>query len=134
MVISNGFKNVSLSRKMEIIEMAKYIHDVVNSYFFNNGAYVPNWEHKLYKSYVFFKKYYKCELTEDEKSVFYLYIIFPNDEFFLELVTRYNQDFERVSSMFNVAAGIARLRYSLYRDIVLDKEIEEVLTKKKAMN
>lgn len=133
MTISNSFINLPLERKEEIRDIAIHTNKMVTSYFYDKNSCIPNWNYKLEKAYAFFKKYYSFELTNEEKNVFYLYILFPDDEYFSELILNYEKQYDRIASLFNLNSGVVRLRYLLQKNITIEKAHAD-LEHKKTMN
>jgi len=133
MKVSSNFKKLSQERKEEIRDIAISMNNVVSDYYFGS-KFALSLHQKLSKAYSFFQKYYKTNLTEEEKSVFYLYVLFPNDNLFMNMIEKYENDYEKLSSIYCVSENIIKLRYHLQKNIMRQREINEIKEKKKVMN
>lgn len=134
MLISSNFKKLSLERKEEVKDMALAMNNAVNNYYYDHKKYKYDAYLKLSKAYYFLQRYYKTTLTDEEKSVFYLYILFPNDDYFMELVERHEKDFKKIGNIYQVSDGVVKLRYILQKSMMIERQLEEVVSKKKAMS
>jgi len=130
MIISSSFKKLSLERKEEIRDFAININNIINDYRMHS-RYGMNLYQKLSKSYSLFQKYYRSNLTEEEKSVFYLYITFPNDICFEEMINKNKCDFKKISEICLVPENVVKMRYFLQK--LIAKEKEEIISKKKTI-
>jgi len=111
-----GFLDMDLDKKLEIREQAIYINSIVVNFFSAKGS-CYTYSQKIDKAYAFFKKQYNKDLNDDEKTIFSLYIIFPDDDYFESLIVKYNKDFEKVASFYNINARIVKMRHLLQKNI-----------------
>lgn len=133
MKISSNFKNLPTGRKEEIRDIAISISFQVNEYYLVNN-YVFDLYQKLAKAYSMFQKYYKRNLTEEEISVFCLYVLFPNDNRFMEMIQKYKKDYQKIANLYSVSEVVVRLRYLLQKCISLEKELDDINANKKTMS
>lgn len=130
------FFSVPTERKVAVKEIAIEIERLVKVYYSTKTNYFPSISEKLDKAYALYRRKYEKDLTNEEKSIFFLYILFPNDEYFDELIMRYDKDFKRISMLYAINQIVVKMRYLLENNIKLETEElvtenEDVITKKK---
>lgn len=134
MVINYNFVNLSLDKKEEIRDIAISLSNIVNNYFCFHKYKKFDIEDRLYRAYALYKEYYKDRLTNEEKSVFYLYALIPNDDYFMKLINKYNKNYEELAKLFSVKPKIIKLRYILQNNIRIERDLENANSKKKTIN
>ena len=133
MTINNSFMNIPLERKEEIRDVAISMNAIVSDYFSTFRKYISI-EERVNKGYTLYRKYYKSSLTEAEKNIFYLYLIFPDDNYFYDLIKRYNYDYQQIGVIYNVPGQIVKARNALQKNIMIERSFADFKTKKKTMN
>ena len=85
--LSTNILSLDYERRLEIIERAKDIKCKLDDYINSKSLYnMHGFNFKLEKSYAIYKKIYNEELTIDEQTILSLYVIFPSDRKFLQLL------------------------------------------------
>lgn len=106
--ISNNIK-LSYERRKELIERSAIVLKLIEK---NRPARSINGlEWKLSKAKSMYWKKYAEQLSTEELTILYLYTAFPSDTDLLNMITRYNYDFEKVAQMHGVSNTFLRLRY-----------------------
>lgn len=116
------FLQIELERKEIIKEMAIYIYQTVTRYISSKEHYSADNSYKLSNAYYCFQKFYKQELNNDEKNIFYLYILFPNDDYFSSLLEKFSYDYVKIGKLFGINNKIIRMRYMLQKNMIDEKE------------
>ncbi len=101
---------VDNARKKVLIERAKEVKSMV---------YNPNLtlDAKLSKASYFYEKNYKEVLDIRELTILSLYIIFSDDDKFMQMIYNYNYNFDKVAKLYGLNGTVAKLRYDCYMSL-----------------
>lgn len=109
--ITYNISSIEYDRRKEIIGRAKEIKSRFDYRNKHRGTFIDSIDYKFEKSYSTYIKMYKDYLNSDEKTILYLYLIFPNDIIFLDLLRKYNKDYEKIGTLYGVSGNFVRLRH-----------------------
>lgn len=123
--------NLPLERKEEIRDIAIKVKNTFYNYMDDHPLASNKLSCVLSKTYSIYKQKYGDNLSKEEKTVFHLYILLPNDEIFNDYIQKYEKNFEQIGMFFNVPTAIVKLRYYLQKNINSEKTYEENKTLKK---
>ena len=112
--LTKNILSIEYSRRCELIEKAENISAMLHKYLEDKGIYNNmGLNYKLEKAYSFYKKTYNHEtLNEDELTILYLYVIFPNDDEFIKIIDGYSSSFSTIAKFYNVNESFIKLRYA----------------------
>ena len=71
-----------------------------------------------------YEKKYKESLSIRELTILSLYMIFPDDDKFMNMLYNYNYDFNKVAKLYSVNGTVVRLRYDCYMSLKNTKILE----------
>lgn len=108
---------VDNARKKVLIQRAKEVKSMIyNSNLSLDGI--------ISKGYYLYEKKYKESLSIRELTILSLYMIFPNDDKFMNMLYNYNYDFNKVAKLYSVNCTVVRLRYDCYMSLKNTKILE----------
>lgn len=124
-----SIENIDKERKLELIErailVAKEAEEILRKrYSRYQGVYSYDIDAKLSKAYDLYIKHYNESLNEYEKTLFYLYSIFPDDIKFMNLIERYDKDYIKIASFYNINPKAILLRLKFYDNLNNEKKLE----------
>jgi len=130
--ISKSLFKVDYKRRKELIERTKVITKLIEKNRTSN-SYNSGLEWKIAKAKSLYWLKYNEHLTIEETTLLYLYTTFPNDNDFLNILKRYNMNFEKISEIYGVCTSFVKLRYfniiymdlNKYKDLSNHKEMNE---------
>lgn len=102
---------IEYARRKEIIERTLEVKNRIDFENLHKGRYLSMGEYKLEKSYSLYVKLFKDYLNADEKTILYLYLIFPDDKKFIDILLKYDKDYKRISHLFGVSENFVKLRH-----------------------
>lgn len=114
--LTKNILSIDYDRRCLIIERAKNVSIMLHNYLVSKDIYNNmGLNYKLEKAYAFYKKTYDHEyLTEDELTIFYLYVVFPNDKDFVKLIDDHHSSYTTIAKLYNVTESFIKLRYVSY--------------------
>ena len=72
----------------------------------------------------YYEKKYKESLSIRELTILSLYMIFPDDDKFMNMLYNYNYDFNKVAKLYSINCTVVRLRYDCYMSLKNTKILE----------
>lgn len=127
--VADAMFDLPLERKLEVKEIAMRMHTIVNKYFLLKRNFNVETTFKLDKAYILYKNEGGEHLTTAEQSLFYLYILFPDDEAFTELLECNENDYNKIAKLQCLNPAIIRLRYYIQKNMTAEKEAQAKLQK-----
>ena len=128
--ISTNILYLDYSRKKEIIERTKEVKSILDEFLNMKNLYNRlGFNFKLEKSYSIYKRIFNEELTVDERTILYLYVIFPSDIKFLQLLKNNENNFSKLAQLNDVPVGFVKLRYNNLKDMLNQKKYLENVNK-----
>lgn len=109
-LVDNDRKKIIIERSKEILKLLSTITIVL--------------EEKLLRSEYLYRKKYNDNLSVRELTILYLYIIFPNDENFINMLNNTNYDFDRVGRYYAMSGTVTKLRYDCYMSLKDTKKLK----------
>lgn len=123
--ISYNFDDVDYERKKEIIERSKIVKDRVDKYIsFKHPKNLFGVDFILNRSTLTYKNIYHEYLSDIEKTILYLYIIFPSDHEFMLNIYKHKNDYNKIGLLYGVPEKFVKLRYLCL--IKMEKEKKEL--------
>lgn len=108
--ISSNITELDFNRRKEIIAKSYIINELIENdrprHSYELGL---NWKCSKAKSIYWLK--YNEQLSSEELTLLYLYVVIPNDNDFLNMLKKYNNDFKKVSQIYGVSSTFIKLRY-----------------------
>lgn len=101
---------VDNDRKKIIIERVKEIKPMI----YNSSLSL---DEKISKACYFYEKKYNEILNVRESTILSLYMIFPDDDKFMNMLNNYNYDFNKVAKLYSLNGTVVRLRYDCYMSL-----------------
>ncbi len=122
-------ENIDKERKLELISrtilVAKEAEEILRKIYSRyQGVYSYDNDAKLSKAYDLYIKHYNESLNEYEKTLFYLYSIFPDDINFMNLIEGYDRDYIKIASFYNINPKAILLRLKFYDNLNDEKKLE----------
>lgn len=110
--ISYNLDSVNYERKKELIERSKIVKERVDKYIsFKHPKNLFGVEFILNRSTLTYKNIYHEYLTDEEKTILYLYIIFSSDHEFMKNINKYESDYKKIGLLYGVPEKLVKLRY-----------------------
>ena len=108
---SKNISNIEYNRRKELIERStKIIKLIENNRTRSNYSNGLEWKLSKAKSLYWLK--YNENLTIEELTLVYLYVTFPNDDDFINLLKKHDNNFIKVANVYGVSASFVKLRYT----------------------
>lgn len=103
--------SIDYDRRKEIIEKTINIKSRIDYENSHKGSYVDGIHYRLERASYLYSKLFKEYLNNDEKTILYLYLVFPDDKDFVNLLIRYNKDYLKIGELYGVSSSFVRLRH-----------------------
>lgn len=113
-ITSISISNVDRERKLEIQERAKNVIEIIKRYNIENWYSI---DYKLDRCARLCRDLFDDNMNEHEKSIFYLYVLFPDDIKFMNLIEQYEKNATKIAKVYNLNKDVVRLRYKLYKSV-----------------
>lgn len=113
-ITSISISNVDRERKLEIQGRAKNIIEIIKKYNIENWYSI---DYKLDRCTRLYRDLFDDNMNEHEKSIFYLYVLFPDDIKFMNLIEQYEKNATKIAKVYNLNKDIVKLRYKLYKSV-----------------
>lgn len=122
MAIENILNDISISRRLTLIERANKIRNILlNKYVINPDNtkvyYEFNTKVKLFESLELYKKMFDKDLKKNESTLFLSYILISDDYNFIRNCENYGYDLNKISKLYDTPIEFIELRLANIRDL-----------------
>lgn len=108
----NAINNVDNHKKRILKERAQKIYNSFNDYYLYKSI-----EYRVETALEHYRYIYKEKLNISEVTIFALYVAFPDDINFMQLMEKYGGCYKRISNLYGINEKFVELRHCVYQSL-----------------